>query len=698
MISQALRPLLDYDMVGTLFKKAASYIDIPSLFRVAGREGAYYGESWDEILRQNNSALGPELVVNGANLNIAGWEDASTFPGVVSVVNNSFALSGGSTSRLRQMIPTEIGKTYVWASYINGDIGSLRANAGTTGGGTDVLANQTPLGGLLLVTFVAKSTTTWINYFNSAVAAGFIKNISIKEITDWTKLVYFDDPNGTVPVFSALQAARGRGLLLDRSKGLVRGPELLAIQPTPPSGVTVSGQTVTFDGSQVNAAAIVLSPNLEVGKWYEIDATVTRTAGNYRIRQSGGSDSFVSATGRVCRKFIATNNTALQVQSDSDSNKFAGSIALSVRELPGNHMVQPTSTARGEISRRVSRLTNTSFTLGAVGAIPTDWIERGNVIGRIIEDAASPSGKAMRITVSVGGGIASTSDIRVAASDLVSGASITVRILAKTVSGTANLGWAAALSTGLIPLTTVYEWKEVTFVASSTANGLFLGASGVGVFDVAAVDMRLTADAIPSIPSYQAVRSATDYDEVGFPAYWRGQTDDWAKARINPNGATKVLVMTAMQKMSDAVLGVILESSIASAASEHGTIAVFAPHTNTTPTAMFRSRGSLPRDALVSNIPAPGRLVITGQGDINADRVTLVVNNSSTTLTDDQGTGAFLEYDVFFGARAGTTLFANYREYVPPLIIFCQTDDPGPSVAQIKRLQRKFAKAIGVVA
>jgi hypothetical protein len=563
-----------------------------------------------------------------------------------------------------------------------------------------------------VVMFRATHTTHRVTLYHdniSPTGVALFSEVSVKEITDWSKLVYFDDPNGTVPVFSALQSTRGRGLLLDRSRGLVRGAELVlngtnlvdtanwvAVTATISAfsgGLSVTGTGPNARGEQINRPS-------GVGKWFYLTANVQLGVGvtSARIDYAKTSDgsSIVSAvanTSGTVRMYVQGIESTCQVKCRIVTG--TGTVVfsdISVKEVLGNHMVQPTSTARGEISRRVNRLTNTSFTLGAVGTIPTDWIERGNVIGRILDDAASPSGKAMRITVSVGGGIASTSDIRTNSTDLVSGASVTVRILAKSVSGTTNLAWAAAVSTGLIPLTSEYEWKEVTFVASSTTNGLFLGASGVGVFDVAAVDMRLTADAIPSIPSYQAVRSATDYDEVGFPAYWRGQTDDWAKARINPNGATKVLVMTAVQKMSTGTELYVEHGNRGTF--NAGTFSLFVSGTK----AGFTAHGTvLPSGDAEVTMLITSRAALLAYGNIPTDYRALTSSTGVTgSQTNDVGIGSFTEQDTFFGSRTGTILFANYREYAPPLIIFMQTADPGPSIAQIKRMQRKFAKAIGV--
>ena len=60
------------------------------------------------------------------------------------------------------------------------------------------------------------------------------------------------------------------------------------------------------------------------------------------------------------------------------------------------------------------------------------------------------------------------------------------------------------------------------------------------------------------------------------------------------------------------------------------------------------------------------------------------------------GTGTFTEQDIYFGARAGTSMFVNDLEYSPPLILFMQPGDPGISAAVIRNLTKLFSKGIGL--
>jgi hypothetical protein len=207
-------------------------------------------------------------------------------------------------------------------------------------------------------------------------------------------------------------------------------------------------------------------------------------------------------------------------------------------------------------------------------------------------------------------------------------------------------------------------------------------------------DLRFEADATIGLPEYQRVTTASDYDEVGFPTYWRAVTDDWAKSHMNPAGATKAYVFWAGQKMSDAAGAPIIEYG-SNSANANGAFAMFGPLTSGVGNVAFRSRGSAPATVAAITYAAPDRLNLAGVAEIANDVCRITVNGTTTTDSTDQGTGAYLEYDVFFASRVGTALFANIREYAPPTILFLQPAD-SLSASHLNKLQRGYAKAVGV--
>jgi hypothetical protein len=730
MISQALRPLLDYDMVGTLFKKAASYINIASLFRVAGREGAYYGESWDEILRQNNSALGPELV-NGGWVTPVGNDNTT-----IQTSTTSFsAVAGTTTSRVAApMTGLTPGNTVrvlcrVSSATTTGSI-QIYGREGSNPGTGVILGNSASIVATGWVSFSFIATTPDINilFTSSVLNQNYsVESISVKEITDWSKLVFFDDPNGTVPVFSALQAARGRGLLLDRSKGLVRGPELAptsvsASEWTQVNVTASSGDSITTSGAGGIRAAL-----LQSNKTYEITVSGSTTVGMALWNSNtnaGQSLSFVA--GPVSARVIwqagpLAAGTFLYLRL-GNTGTFTGTI--SAKEIPGNHMRQPTSTARGEISRRVNFLSSTE-NLGGTWARQNTTVTASNGVSTLTRSSAANSCYAAqatslaantlnRVTIEAKkGAVGNLFGLRIQGSypdrcdmvvDLDTGLLVGP---ATSTNYTVSLASSTPIGDGWYTL----ELQGVSTTNSTTAVQVVLGPAAAGSVSgwegatavlgevlIRKPQIRLAEDYIPSSPLYQWVNNPNDYDEVGFPAYYRGQTDDWAATFIDPNGATKLFILTSIQKMTDIAVATLMEGT-SSSAGNTGTFAIFAPLSSGTARLTFRSRGTAFQSDIstASNAPAPARLVVTAIGDIFNDISSISINGGAFLVnTADQGEGSYRAQSVFFGARGGTSLFMNYREYAPPLIIFCQTDDPGPSVSQIKRLQRKFAKAIGV--
>jgi hypothetical protein len=736
MISQALRPLLDYDMVGTLFKKAASYIDIPSLFRVAGREGVYYGESWDEILKQNQKALGPELVNGGWVTSSGPYDNVTTETSPTSFTT----VAGASPARVaeRTSAVNPQGKTF----FIKFRVTRVPTSGTVIAYARGVLTTDGVGGGTTLANSIGISTTGWYSFqatasthpqlellfVSSTAAQSFdVEEISVREIADWSKLVFFDDPNGTVPVFSALQSTRGRGLLLDRSKGLVRGPELAptsvsALEWTQVNVTASSGDSITTSGAGGIRAAL-----LQSNKTYEITVSGSTTVGMALWNSNtnaGQSLSFVA--GPVSARVIwqaepLAAGTFLYLRL-GNTGTFTGTI--SAKEIPGNHMRQPTSTARGEISRRVNFLSSTE-NLGGTWARQNTTVTVSNGVSTLTRNSTTNScyvaqatslaaNTLNKATIEVKkGAVGNLFGLRIQGTypdrcDMV--VDLDTGLLVGPATST-NYEVSLASSTPIGDGWYTLELQGVSTTNSTTAVQVVLGSAAAGSVSgwegataalgevlVRKPQIRLAEDYIPSLPPYQWVNNPNDYDEVGFPAYYRGQTDDWAATFIDPNGATKLFILTSIQKMTDIAVATLMEGTNSSAGNT-GTFAIFAPLISGTARLTFRSRGTAIQSDIstASNAPAPARLVVTAIGNIFNDISSISINGGAFLInTADQGEGSYRAQSVFFGARAGTSLFMNYREYAPQLIIFCQTADPGPSAAQIKRLQRKFAKAIGV--
>jgi hypothetical protein len=128
-------------------------------------------------------------------------------------------------------------------------------------------------------------------------------------------------------------------------------------------------------------------------------------------------------------------------------------------------------------------------------------------------------------------------------------------------------------------------------------------------------------------------------------------------------GTDKATVVAGVRKLNDAATGVLVELSTSN--TNPGMFFMLAPFGADGANYQFRSRGTAEGAAGVGPIySAPITNVLTGIGDISGDLATLRVNGTQVAQsTADQGTGNYGTYPAFFGARAGTSLFFNGREY-----------------------------------
>ena len=188
----------------------------------------------------------------------------------------------------------------------------------------------------------------------------------------------FQDSAGTTPVTAVEQPV---GLMLDKSKGLVLGSELV----TNGTFNDATGWTENYDGSNgwritggvaehVGTTNVYLSSSYPITnlQWYKLTCTVT---GNVKLETNNlGVITLTSGTNSYV--FQATSTTNLRFYSNA-----AGTIDnVSVKSLAGNHAYQSTSAARPVLSARVNQLLNTTFSgavAGSPGTAPTTWTANG---------------------------------------------------------------------------------------------------------------------------------------------------------------------------------------------------------------------------------------------------------------------------------------------------------------------------------
>jgi len=509
----------------------------------------------------------------------------------------------------------------------------------------------------------------------------------------------FDTSAGTTPVAMPGQGAPVPvGLMLDKSQGLVLGPELITPAAnrdfssdtgywTKETGVTISGGTANWSAT-ANSDLYRLNV-LTVGKWYRITWTISSyTSGNFRLSVGGTTGAFRTAAGTYTETYYAASNGTFAITGQSSAT---GSIDnISVQELPGNHAISfNNTTARPELRARVNLLTySEEFDNGA------QWATTNTTITP--NQTASPTGTLTADLLTDITGSASFLDFAVAARTYPAGIrtfSVAVKYnnnqwfrLSASDTGpngfnawfdiqngqpgtTTVAGAATNTSSSITPLGNGWYRCSITFeIAGTTLNCFMIPVAGDGsntrVLNSAAfiwgADLR-PANIGANVPAYQRIADANTYDTSGFPLYLRFDGIDdsmYTPANLNLSGTDKVSVFAGVRKLSD-VFSIVAELS-SSVSANNGTFGLWPP--GFSGNWAFASKGTTLREPTIS-LPAPNTSVLTGIGDISGDIATLRANGVASTNTGDQGAGNYGTYPLFIGARNNASSWLNGHLY-----------------------------------
>lgn len=495
----------------------------------------------------------------------------------------------------------------------------------------------------------------------------------------------FQDSAGTTPMSAVGTVAdQPVGLMLDKSKGLALGAELVTNGDfsngstgwaTDPSWTIVSGAA---NFAYTTALRLIQDFAGVTGKYCIISVDIKSTnASGLLYFYVGGNAYLVDTSTTGIKTFMAVwGGTRLTIQPQNTT--WVGSIDnISVKQIAGNHAFQATAGNRPVLSARVNLLTKTEDFSDAV------WGDMSTGVTTKTSGFSAPDGLLTAYKLignnantwfgqSVGSGQASTTK--------------TVSLYLRTdTTATPSLkyvfggGLTYSKSISLTSSWALFTFEQ-TFLSSDTQSVSFainIG-SGVNVY-IWHPDLRPT-NAGALLPPYQRVNTASDYDTVGFPLYLKanGTSSAMSTNSIDFTATDKMTVVTGVRKLSDAA-----DANVVSLGSSPqngvGTFEVSAPNSygavsnNNFSWLLAQTQTTITRASLYATpFVAPIASVLSCNynfgGATLANQILPRVNGSiptlaASTLGTYAGAGNFSNNPIYFFSRGGTAMFLNGNFY-----------------------------------
>lgn len=547
-----------------------------------------------------------------------------------------------------------------------------------------------------------------------------------QEITDWNtefmaaggeRVTMFQDSTCSTPVTKPEDPIGG---FISSERGTARGPQLIPdpefdnpsqwviVQPTAGSA-SISGGAFTFnttDGSITNANPLNGAVNIVAGRAYEFEMMVSAVSGGGVAILIGNTQANFTTTGLKRGVLVAVasgSNNIIQVKRVTGACS-ATVEYVTVRELPSKIATQTTAGFKPKLDARVNASVSTEDLSAAA------WTKTSVTISgtkTLVETVASSS---HQVTQTATGFPAGNCKLAV---DLVP-VGRTWAYIGLFDGGATNRGGFVNLATGAVGITengaTIATQAitggyrcTVSVPLSSASPLIVVGAAtgdggrsyagtGIDAIQATKIDLRTSADTALDIPAYQRVNTSTDYDWTGFPMRVRGDgSDDYLSVPLNMSTTNKVTAWIGGElKKSDASAAILFELTAISSGTAGG-IAVIAP--DGAANYSWRSNGnpaSANKTTSGANLPAPRSDVLTCEGDIANDVMTLYVNGTVVASSSaDQGTGNYANDTLYILARAGSSLRSSCGWTA--LTIFGGTCTAGQRAA-INRRHARLAK------
>jgi hypothetical protein len=485
----------------------------------------------------------------------------------------------------------------------------------------------------------------------------------------------FQNSTGTTAVTAVEQPV---GLMLDKSKGLVLGSELVNNSAwAVGAGWSVNSSTGEATGSAVtgfirnNGTGGTI---LTIGKWYQATIRlVSYVSGNVGYPYDGtGLINIPTTPGTYTYSFLCDNADFTYVYGTA----FTGVVDnISVRELPGNHATQATSASRPTLRARYNLLTyseefdNAAWTKGATGT--------GLAPVVTVNAAVAPDGTTTADSIvfnrGAGNAVGDWSLIYQVPVGVAGSYTQTVWLKAATAGDVGKqLGLRNVANASYLVVTLTADWVRYAKTETYLSNNWEIGNRGTITADntvtalVWGAQLLTAADQTTTAGAYQRIAAATVYDTgASFPVYlaFDGTDDSFGTGSIDFSATDEMTVFAGVTKLSDAALGIVVELS-ADLTANNGAFWVLAPDGAAAATLQWASKGTVNRGAQATAVAAPITRVLTGIGDIGGDRSAIRLNGSHVAeATSDQGTGNYGNYPLFIGRRNNTSLPLNGRIY-----------------------------------
>ena len=554
--------------------------------------------------------------------------------------------------------------------------------------------------------------------------------------------ILYTTSDGTTPVTAVEQAV---GLILDKSRGLALGPELVTNGDFS-DGTTGWGDTrgatlsvtggvlsVTPDGILFGCAARQIITTV-AGRSYRVTYSAVAAIGNPRVGVRDGTSDFgggtvlydIDPTPLGNRTFyftaISASSSLLFGQTDNTVTSVAQYDNISVREIAGTYAIQPGSTSRMVLRNRYNLLTYSEGLTNAAYSVVRSTIAATTAVSppsgvatifKLTEDSTASnthfflstanttviSGQSYRTTIVAraaerswialqeGQGVTATAYFNLATGAIgtISGTGSPSAAIADLGGGwyRCTLNWTALGTAGRIRV----------FVATGDGTASYTGDGTSGVY-LSATEIRPSID---TIYPYQRIEAATVYDstQTEFPLYLAVDGSDdgaYTAANLDLTSTDKVSLFAGVTKLSDAADAILLELSadwganagsflISQQGGVPNYIVAVAGGNNARSFVTYTAPVTNVLSAEATTVAANSAAAISFRADGNL--------NAGTSLSSNATTGNFGSYPLYIGRRNNTNFPFNGRIY--QLIV----RGAASSAAEISNTERWIAGKMG---